>query len=48
LQYRLSDTINAKVTLSNVERQNWIFQSDHMTLAFTVTEKWYCKNSLLF
>jgi len=23
------------------------FGSDHVTLAFTVSERWYCKNSLI-
>jgi len=46
LQYRLSDTINAKVTLSK-NGNDWVFQPDHMTLAFTVSERRYCKNYLL-
>jgi len=37
--------INAKVIVS-INEIDWIFRSDHVTLAFTVAER-YCKNSLL-
>jgi len=40
LQYRFSDTLNAKAEI------DWVFRFDHMTLAVIVVEKQYCKNSL--
>jgi len=28
------------------DENNWVFQPDHVTLAFTVAKRWYCKNLL--
>jgi len=47
LQYRLSAMINAKASFESKDKIDWVFRSDHVTLAFTVSKRCCCKNSLI-
>jgi len=48
LQCRLSDTVNVKNhVIGSKDGIDWIFRADHMTLAITIVERQYWKDSLI-
>jgi len=44
LQYYLSDTVSH--VIKSKDKNDWVFRPDYVILAFTISEKQYCKNSL--
>jgi len=44
LQYYLLDTVKIEsYVIESKDEIDWVFRLDHMTLAFTVSERQYCK-----